>query len=180
MAELLDVSQEDVSDHERGELRLHGELLVKLARILKISTDEILRRFLRRLQDLDKVSRRDRDALMRTLEPSSSRPSRDRSALLVWFQRKVGVDDARPDVFDCLDPVGPSGGIRRPVRKQRHRPKQGAHLVSSSKLVVALQVAERRSVCLTDGDRVTFSHITSRRAVPTDPNQDGKCEASDF
>jgi len=81
MAELLGVSQANVSDYERGELRLHGELLVRLARILKVSADEILgleksspprpsqdRRLRRRLQDIDKLSRRDRDALMRTLD----------------------------------------------------------------------------------------------------------------
>jgi transcriptional regulator with XRE-family HTH domain len=81
MAELLGVSQPNVSDYERGELRLHGELLAKLARILKVSADEILgletsrparaprdRRLLRRLQDLDRLSKRDRDALMRTLD----------------------------------------------------------------------------------------------------------------
>ena len=81
MAELLGVSQGNVSDYERGELRLHGELLVKLARVLKVSADEILglekspparaprdRRLLRRLQDLDKLSKRDRGALMRTLD----------------------------------------------------------------------------------------------------------------
>jgi transcriptional regulator with XRE-family HTH domain len=81
MAELLGLSQANVSDYERGELRLHGELLVKLARILKVSTDEILglnesppsraprdRRLLRRLQDVDKLSKRDREALLRTLD----------------------------------------------------------------------------------------------------------------
>ena len=81
MAQLLNASQGNVSDYERGELRLHGELLVQLARILKVSADEILglekspparaprdRRLLRRLQDLDKLSKRDRGALMRTLD----------------------------------------------------------------------------------------------------------------
>jgi transcriptional regulator with XRE-family HTH domain len=77
------------SGYERGELRLHGELLVKLAHILKVSADEILgleksplaraprdRRLLRRLQDLDKLSKRDRGALMRTLDAflSKARP----------------------------------------------------------------------------------------------------------
>ncbi|RIX39887.1 MAG: XRE family transcriptional regulator, partial [Rhodocyclales bacterium GT-UBC] len=81
LSELLGVSQPVYSGYERGELRLHGELLVKLARILKVSADEILglevsrparaprdRRLLRRLQDLDRLSKRDRDALMRTLD----------------------------------------------------------------------------------------------------------------
>ncbi len=81
MAELLGVSQGNVSDYERGALRLHGELLVRLARILRVSADEILgleksspptasrdRRLRRRLQDIDKLSRRDREALLRTLD----------------------------------------------------------------------------------------------------------------
>ncbi len=87
MAEMLGVSQPNVSDYERGELRLHGELLAKLARILKVSADEILgleasrparaprdRRLLRRLQDLDRLSKRDRDALMRTLDAFLTKP----------------------------------------------------------------------------------------------------------
>lgn len=81
MAELLGASQSNISDYERGVLRIHGELLAKLAAVLKVSADEILgleqsrparaprdRRLLRRLQDLDRLSKRDRDALMRTLD----------------------------------------------------------------------------------------------------------------
>jgi transcriptional regulator with XRE-family HTH domain len=81
MAELLGVSQPNVSDYERGELRLHGEMLIKLARVLRVSADEILglhqspparaprdRRLLRRLQDVDRLSKRDRQALLRTLD----------------------------------------------------------------------------------------------------------------
>jgi transcriptional regulator with XRE-family HTH domain len=81
IAELLGVSQPVYSGYERGELRIHGELLVKLARILKVSADEILglaesppsraprdRRLLRRLQEIDKLSKRDREALLRTLD----------------------------------------------------------------------------------------------------------------
>lgn len=81
MAEHLGISQPVYSGYERGELRLHGELLVKLAHILRVSTDEILglessppsrgprdRRLLRRLQDVDKPSKRNREALMRTLD----------------------------------------------------------------------------------------------------------------
>jgi len=42
LAELLGVSQPVVSDYERGELRLHGELILQLAEILDASADEIL------------------------------------------------------------------------------------------------------------------------------------------
>ena len=81
MADLLGASQSNISDYERGVLRIHGELLARLAGILKVSADEILglekstpsraprdRRLLRRLQELDRLSKRDREALMRTLD----------------------------------------------------------------------------------------------------------------
>lgn len=82
LAELLGVSQPIVSDYERGELRLHGELIVKLAEILDCSADELLglqprqtltngggnRRLLRRLQQLDLLPKRDQEALLRTLD----------------------------------------------------------------------------------------------------------------
>jgi transcriptional regulator with XRE-family HTH domain len=81
IADTLGVSQPVYSGYERGELRVHGELLASLAGILKVSADEILgleksppsraprdRRLLRRLQDVDKLSKRDREALMRTLD----------------------------------------------------------------------------------------------------------------
>jgi transcriptional regulator with XRE-family HTH domain len=81
LAELLGVSQPIVSDYERGELRLHGELIVKLAEILNCSADELLglqarqtatgggnRRLLRRLQQLDLLPKRDQEALLRTID----------------------------------------------------------------------------------------------------------------
>jgi transcriptional regulator with XRE-family HTH domain len=81
IAELVGVSQPVYSGYERGELRLHGELLVRLAHILRVSADEILglaaeeprraprdRRLLRRLRDLERLSKRDRDALLRTVD----------------------------------------------------------------------------------------------------------------
>ena len=44
MAEKLGVAQTVVSDYERGALRLHGELILKLAEILSVSADELLGR----------------------------------------------------------------------------------------------------------------------------------------
>lgn len=44
MATLLGVSQPVVSDYERGALRLHGELILKVAEILSVSADELLGR----------------------------------------------------------------------------------------------------------------------------------------
>jgi transcriptional regulator with XRE-family HTH domain len=83
----LGISQPIVSDYERGELRLHGELLLQLADILGVSSDEILgiklperpasaptkRRFLRRLQMIDRLPKRDQQALLRTIDAFLSR-----------------------------------------------------------------------------------------------------------
>jgi len=82
LAERLDLAQPNVSDYERGILRLHGELIVKIAGILGVSADEILgispaprsngalknRRILRRLQQLDRLPTRDQQAVLRTLD----------------------------------------------------------------------------------------------------------------
>lgn len=81
MAERLGAAQPVVSNYERGELRLHGELIVQLSRILEVSTDELLgvetrprssvprdRRLLRRLEAFDTLPKRDRDALTRTID----------------------------------------------------------------------------------------------------------------
>ena len=42
MAERLGTTQSFVSKYERGELRLHGALIIKLAEALRVSTDELL------------------------------------------------------------------------------------------------------------------------------------------
>jgi transcriptional regulator with XRE-family HTH domain len=42
MAEQLGIAQPNISDYERGVLRLHGELIVKITKILGISSDELL------------------------------------------------------------------------------------------------------------------------------------------
>lgn len=81
LAHYLNVSQPIVSAYERGEMRLHGELIVKLAKLLKVSADELLglktgkdrslpnsRRFIRRLRQLDRLPKRDQDALVRTID----------------------------------------------------------------------------------------------------------------
>ena len=72
-----------VSKFERGELRLHGDLIIKLAAALGVSTDELLgfagkeptvrpavkdRRLWRRIMAIDRLSKRDRAALVRTID----------------------------------------------------------------------------------------------------------------
>jgi transcriptional regulator with XRE-family HTH domain len=81
MAERLGLSQPVVSDYERGALRIHGELIARLAKILRVSADEILglqkdapargprdNAIARRLRDIDLLPKRDRDALARTID----------------------------------------------------------------------------------------------------------------
>jgi transcriptional regulator with XRE-family HTH domain len=79
----LGTTQSFVSKYERGDLRLHDELIVKLAAALRVSTDELLgfegkepairptvkdRRLWRRITAIDRLSKRDRAALVRTLD----------------------------------------------------------------------------------------------------------------
>ena len=80
LAEILGVAQPMVSGYERGTLRLHGELIVELTKILDVTADQLLglketkngttqnRRLMRKLQQLALLPRRDQQALMRTIE----------------------------------------------------------------------------------------------------------------
>lgn len=81
LAAELGVNQTAVSDYETGEARIHAAMLAALARILRTSADEILglssartartapdRRFLRRLERLHQLSRRDQQALLGTID----------------------------------------------------------------------------------------------------------------
>jgi transcriptional regulator with XRE-family HTH domain len=80
LAEILGVAQPMISAYENGGLRLHGELIVELTKILDVSADQILGlkeikngtakngRLLRKLQQLELLPRRDQQALMRTIE----------------------------------------------------------------------------------------------------------------
>ncbi len=84
LAARIGTSQPIVSRYERGDLLLHGELIAKLTKILDVSADEILgtdkrpqrppplpvkdRRLFRRIQALEKLSKRDREAIIRTLD----------------------------------------------------------------------------------------------------------------
>ncbi len=81
LAEKLGVTQSVVSDYERDTLRLNSELIVQLTEILGASADEILglekasrserglsnRRLYRQLQSIDKLPKRDQQALLRTI-----------------------------------------------------------------------------------------------------------------
>ena len=82
LAERLKVSQPVVSDYENDVIRIPADVVVELAKILNASTDEILglkadiprngtiknRRLLRQVQAIDKLSKRDQEALLRTID----------------------------------------------------------------------------------------------------------------
>ena len=81
LAEKVDSAQTVITDYERGRLRPHHLMLVRIAQALEVSTDELLglkppkknttglnRRFLRRLQAVDQLPQRDQEALLRTID----------------------------------------------------------------------------------------------------------------
>lgn len=85
LAERLKVSQPVVSDYENDVIRLPADVVMQIADILGASTDELLgmkaatarasgnaniknRRLFRRMQEIEKLPRRDQEALLRTIE----------------------------------------------------------------------------------------------------------------
>ena len=81
LAEKIGTIQGLISDYECDKLRPHPEMLVRFALALEVSTDECLglkqadgrsskldRRFLRRLKLIEKLPKRDQDALIRTID----------------------------------------------------------------------------------------------------------------
>jgi transcriptional regulator with XRE-family HTH domain len=81
LAAKLSMNQGLLSRYEKGMLRLHGALVGELAKALQVSADEILglkdlkpngvlhdRRFVRRLEQIDKLSKRKKQALLMTLD----------------------------------------------------------------------------------------------------------------
>lgn len=89
LAEKMGLIQGLVSDYELDKLRPNPDILVRYARALRVSADELLgltkpekltpglssvsRRFLRRLQQIDTLPKRDQDALLRTIDVFLSR-----------------------------------------------------------------------------------------------------------
>jgi transcriptional regulator with XRE-family HTH domain len=82
LADKTGMIQALISDYERDKLRPYADVVVRLALALGISTDELLgvdrpkkptgaeknRRFLRRLQLVHSLPKRDQDALLRTID----------------------------------------------------------------------------------------------------------------
>lgn len=88
LAEELQINQSAVSDYEKGVVRIHAAMLAALATTLKSSADEILgleplkkdgpapdRRFLRRIERLHRLSRRDQQSILGTIDAFLSRVS---------------------------------------------------------------------------------------------------------
>jgi transcriptional regulator with XRE-family HTH domain len=81
LAEKIGIIQVLVSDYERDQLRLHAEMVVRFAKALDISADEILglkiqssngtiknRRVLRRLQLVEQLPKRDQQMILRVID----------------------------------------------------------------------------------------------------------------
>lgn len=83
LAKRLGIHQSLISQYERGYLRLHGALIVRLAAALEVTPDTLLasalgkdtppeapvdRRFLRRLQKIDKLSSHEKKILLCTID----------------------------------------------------------------------------------------------------------------
>lgn len=82
LAERLAVTQPVVSDYEHDVIRLPADVVVAIARVLDVSTDELLglkreppsragvknRRLSRRLQAIDALPKRDQEALLHTID----------------------------------------------------------------------------------------------------------------
>ena len=83
LADAIGVAQSNVSNYEHDIFRPSSDLILRIANALKISTDELFgkelkqqhhpvpifnRKVMRRLSKIDKLSRRDQQALLRTID----------------------------------------------------------------------------------------------------------------
>lgn len=89
LAAQLGVTQSNVSACERGEVRLHCDLIVEVCKILEVTSDELLglgpppgslpvrdRRFLQRLAQIEQLPKRKKDALLTTIKTFLSEAER--------------------------------------------------------------------------------------------------------
>ena len=80
LAEKTGLVQTLVSDYERGKLRLNADMILRFARALEVSTDDLLqpsgpktarkpsRKVLRRLEQIEKLPTRQQTMLLRTID----------------------------------------------------------------------------------------------------------------
>jgi len=98
MAKKLKTSQSIYCRYERGEMRIHAELILALAKILEVTPNELLgvtksgnpatplsdevipKKFLRAMRGVDKLTRTDQDSLLRLIDTwmSASRNKNER------------------------------------------------------------------------------------------------------
>lgn len=90
LGELLDLTQSNISAIERGDRGVTIHQAVRIARALRVTVDELLtgakpakektvkiqdRRFLRRLQQIEKLPKGDKQALLKTIDAFLSKVS---------------------------------------------------------------------------------------------------------
>jgi transcriptional regulator with XRE-family HTH domain len=80
MAAKLGVSQSIVSKYEKGELRLHAELIVRLAQVLRVSADQLLG--IKEVQPVSPPSGSSERGLWKKLRLVAQLPERDQRAVL--------------------------------------------------------------------------------------------------
>lgn len=87
LAAKVGIDQTLLSTYERGTVRIHGAMVAALAKALRTTTDEVLglkepkgngfvmdRRFRRRLEQIEKLPRRKKDALLTTIDAFLKQP----------------------------------------------------------------------------------------------------------
>jgi transcriptional regulator with XRE-family HTH domain len=93
LAAMVGITQTLVSDYEVGRLRLHAGLVVRFAQALRVTADELLglkepkqngflhdRRFIRRFQGIEKLSRSEKQTLLKTIDHFLRGAQADRTA----------------------------------------------------------------------------------------------------
>lgn len=81
LAEKLNISRSTIAEYERGRLRLYDSVIVEMAKLLKVSCDELLGakiskinepsssvRFMKRFNQIDKLSAARKKAILRTID----------------------------------------------------------------------------------------------------------------
>lgn len=81
LAEKIGIASTLISDYERGKLRLYDELIIKMAEVFQISTDQVLgynipteeekppsRRIMKRLRDIENLPDPKKKAILKTLD----------------------------------------------------------------------------------------------------------------
>jgi transcriptional regulator with XRE-family HTH domain len=81
LAEMIGTIQTAISEYELDKVRVHSDVLVRLAQAFRVTADELLgltglpeggtvknRRLRKRLEEIDRLPKRDQQALLRTID----------------------------------------------------------------------------------------------------------------